>query len=177
MANATPRQEGVGDDASFDSPNRYSYQGEVISGANYRALDEQQDLACNQTQEMLNCEDSLADLKGLQPVPEGVSGKVKARRGGSCAFGYDDLYVYKQDDFGGDVAVLHFTGDWYNLGNGLNNETSSFITGNKTAHLSEEADGVGNWFPEDTSQCVFRANLFGTGWNNRISSRKRQVGT
>jgi hypothetical protein len=94
------------------------------------------------------------------------------------------LAVYKYAQGPNFEDVCNYSGDgwelrlssrnaWYDLTGAYNNETSAYKMGNHSGHLSENNGGGGYWCPYDTSVRARKANLNGTGWSDRISSRYR----
>jgi hypothetical protein len=146
---------GVG----IDTPEVYLYGTKRVTPETVDALN----LICVQLPTFYRCFDTTAKAEASEVNPLKVQ----------CPGGYSGLFTYKHAGYSGRGVSLFRTGAWYNLGPKMNNETSSFIIGDHAAHLSSQQNGVGNWYPGDTSKCANKNDLAGTGWDNRISSRFR----
>jgi hypothetical protein len=86
---------------------------------------------------------------------------------------YAILYTWKNPSYqvyGGSLSAFNV---WANFNASNDQTTTSFITGEGSAHLAGHLDGGGYWYPGNTGYCVGQPNLQGTGWNNRIRSRYR----
>ena len=81
-----------------------------------------------------------------------------------------DLYQYTNR--GGRNLKFYDRGYWQNLSAySFDNATSSYWTGACTAHLAENANGGGYWYPGDTGPNHIE-NSMRSGWDNRVSSIK-----
>ncbi len=150
------------------TPSVFIYEGEQISEDQVQALG----LACLQGKTQFTCKNSTSDF-------DAESESVAARRGGkataSFACGVVALWLYQNIQYGGNsVGNVNF-GAWFDVPPIMNNETTSYRTGEASAHLSDFSGGGGYWYPGDTSFCAYHSNINQVypGWDNRISSRYR----
>lgn len=122
------------------------------------------------------CYDNARELEEAEVRQSATASRRSRRRARSSACGiYEILHIWTSADWTGSVASLQDRHRWANIGNGMNNEGSSFVMGDHSGHLAEGPDGLGHWYPGDTGVCAYENNLNtnGSGWNNRISSRYR----
>lgn len=81
-----------------------------------------------------------------------------------------DLYQYTGK--GGRDLKFYDRGYWQNLSAySFDNSTSSYWTGACTAHLAENANGGGYWYPGNTGP-NHQEDSMRSGWDNRVSSIK-----
>ncbi|SBW18536.1 hypothetical protein FDG2_0709 [Candidatus Protofrankia californiensis] len=80
------------------------------------------------------------------------------------------LNLYEDGGYGGRHLRFWGRGYWQNLTDwSFNDEMSSYVTGACYVHLAEHVDGLGWWYPGDTSPNHGEAVLV-AGWNDRVSS-------
>jgi hypothetical protein len=158
---------------AFDAPEAYvDENGREISYQQVKA----QALACVEGAKVNRCyTDALEAEQVASRHRTGSQSAWAPSKRYACYGSYTKLWVWREASFLGDSSSLgnNHLYAWYNLGSGLNNQTTSFATGDYNAHLSDYADGGGYWFPGTTTSDECRQSLVGTGWNNRISSRYR----
>jgi hypothetical protein len=151
----------------YEHSGVYIYKGKQIS-------------ADTVVKKSLHCLDDIAqstcfdgEMEANDKVKARQAKRGKAKASAECAGGYSLLFQYFYANYGGFTAQLERRGAWYNNGSPLDNETSSYRMGEHSGHMAEGYGGAGWWLPYDTSVCAHYANLNGTGWSDRVSSRYR----
>lgn len=82
------------------------------------------------------------------------------------------LRLYEHGNYGGRQLQFYDRGYWQNLADyGFDNQLSSYITGACYAHLAENTNGGGYWYPGYTGPNHGEPFL-SAGWNDRVSSIK-----
>jgi hypothetical protein len=152
------------------TPELFTYEGGEISEA--AAIS--QGLACMQTLDEFVCKDSTAEFGEAEAFS-----KKKNRNGASAslACGVNALWVYQHKQYEGwALGVGPNYNVWVDIvGEGYNNATTSYRTGEAAAHLSDFWNGGGWWYPGGTGYCDYHSNISQPypEWNDRISSRYR----
>jgi hypothetical protein len=186
--------EAVNDPAAsagvFEIPDVYTYQGSEISEAAAK------DLVCVETAKGNRCFDSIFDAEAGMNTdspaaqaagdPEAEAAIMKQLRAGdpfasssgSAAKAVEPcvlaiLFTWKHPNYQVAGGQLALSGHWIDLNANNNNTTTSYITGELRAHLSDYSGGGGYWYPGNTGRCALKPTLRNTGWNNRITSRYR----
>ena len=160
-------------DASvLPTPDVITYFGEEITEATVL----EQDLACMQTAQEYICKDSTAEFGD----GGATASRKNTRKGGahaSMACGVNALWVYEHKQYEGwALGVGTNFHVWVDIvGAGTNDATTSYRTGEASAHLSEGWNGNGWWYPGETGYCAYHSNISQPypAWNDRISSRYR----
>jgi hypothetical protein len=147
------------------SPDVRIYKGEEISEATWAELD----LACMQTPAKWVCKDSVKEFKDVAATA--------TRRKGATASACDTnaLWLWRHKQYEGESAGLNYFYAWWDMPTNLNNDATSYRTGEGAAHLSDFGGGGGFWYPGNTGYCSFHSNISQPypEWNDRISSRYR----
>ena len=80
------------------------------------------------------------------------------------------LRLFPNAGYGGGELDIYPRGTWLNLSAwGFDNQLSSYQGGACGAHLAENANGGGSWYPGNTSAGA-QASSMVSGWDNRVSS-------
>ena len=150
------------------APDVIIYKGEQINEATWTELG----LACMQTRTKLVCKDTPSEFSG------GSSATASRSKGGASASAgcaTNALWLYRHKQYEGDSVGLNYFGQWWDISSNMNNQASSYRTGEGYAHLSDFAGGTGYWYPGDTGYCAYHSNIAQVfpDWNDRISSRYR----
>lgn len=83
---------------------------------------------------------------------------------------YWSLTLHEHANYTGEVLYLAEQHVWINLtGYGFNDKTSSYYIGGCDSIFVEHANGIGSWYPGDTTAWASSAGM-APGWNDRISS-------
>jgi hypothetical protein len=148
-------------DDPIDTPEEYYFNAEGSprdsGGVNF------DEWTCVQKVSRFTCYESVL-------AAESAEGFVRAPQ---CSGMPSPLRLATRQDFGGHNNLIDRIKRWVNLGSKMNNDVSSFSTGEWNSHLAENRNGNGYWFPGDSSRCNVERDMGGTGWNNRVSSIKR----
>jgi hypothetical protein len=168
MSEAEAADDPAASAPTVDTPSVFMYDGNQISESQVQ----ESELACLQGKTQFTCKDSQDEF-------DVESESFAARRGGkataSDACGVVAIWLYQNIQYGGNsVGNVNF-GAWFDVPPIMNNETTSYRTGEASAHMSDFSGGGGYWYPGDTSFCAFHSNINQVypGWDNRISSRYR----
>jgi hypothetical protein len=153
------------------SPDVRIYKGEEISEDTWTELG----LACMETRTKYVCKDSVSEFAG---APAATASRKKNGASASAVCATNALWLYRHKQYEGDAVGLNYFVEWWDIGANMNNQTSSYRTGNGYAHLSDFSNGGGFWYPGDTSFCAYHSNIAQVfpEWNDRISSRYRYYG-
>lgn len=80
------------------------------------------------------------------------------------------LRLFANTGYGGQELDIYTRGVWQNLSTwGFDNQLSSYKVGACGAHLAENANGGGSWYPGNTGAGAQSASML-SGWDNRVSS-------
>lgn len=153
------------------APDVILYQGKQITEDTWDELE----LACMQTRTKLVCKDSPSEFEG------GAATTASRKRGGASASALcatNALWLYRHKQYEGTAIGLNYFAEWWDISSDMNNQTTSYRTGNGYAHLADFAQGGGYWYPGDTTFCAYHSNIAQVfpEWNDRISSRYRYYG-
>lgn len=152
---------------TFKTPAIFIYGGEEISEDEALGMG----LACMQNPGSYVCKDSAGEFD------EAASSSARrgVRASASAACGVTALWLYQHKQYGGVELGLGWFGGWYDLPAVLNNEATSYRTGEGRAHLSDFSGGGGYWYPGPTGVCDYHSNVSQPYplWNDRITSRYR----
>ena len=158
--------------AYSESDDGYVYQGKPVTAKVILA----KSLSCLSVDRgPSRCYDSPEQLQEAE-VPARQMAAARSMSpailGGDCSI-WAVQFVWTGASFSGASSVGFEEARWANLGSPINNEGSSFAMGMRPGHFADLQNGVGYWYPGDTTACAIEGNLNrnGLGWNNRISSR------
>jgi hypothetical protein len=80
------------------------------------------------------------------------------------------LRLFADSNYGGRELDFYDRGFWQNLGDwSFDNQLSSYKIGPCAAHLAENANGGGSWYPGNTS-AGHNEPVMQSGWSDRVSS-------
>jgi hypothetical protein len=80
------------------------------------------------------------------------------------------LRLFANTGYGGQELEIYTRGVWQNLSTwGFDNKLSSYKVGACGAHLAENANGGGSWYPGNTGAGAQSSSML-SGWDNRVSS-------
>jgi hypothetical protein len=80
------------------------------------------------------------------------------------------LRLFADSNYGGRELDFYDRGFWQNLSDwSFDNQLSSYKIGPCAAHLAENANGGGSWYPGNTS-AGHNEPVMQSGWNDRVSS-------
>lgn len=169
MSEARAMNDKAASAPTNDSPDVIFYQGEQITEDTWNELE----LACMQTRTKLVCKDSPSEFD--------EAATASRKRGGASASAIcntNALWLYRHKQYEGTAIGLNYFVEWWNISSDMNNQASSYRTGNGYAHLADFANGAGSWYPGDTTYCAYHSNIAQVfpEWNDRISSRYRYYG-
>lgn len=142
----------------------WMYNGEELSEAEAMELG----LSCLQTATQFTCKDSAEEVENL-----GGEGEEGGQARLAC--GVFNLMLYRHKQYEGTAIALAYFNEWWDISGDMNNETTSYRTGEASAHLSDFSGGGGYWYPGATGVCDYHSNISQPypQWNDRISSRYR----
>ena len=143
----------------------WMYNGVEVSEAEAMELG----LSCLQSATQFTCKDTAEEVENL-----GEEAESRAARS-SLACGVYNLMLYRHKQYEGTAIALAYFNSWYDVPGDMNNETTSYRTGEASAHLSDFSGGGGWWYPGATGVCDYHSNISQPypEWNDRISSRYR----
>ena len=142
----------------------WMYNGEEVSEAEAMELG----LSCLQTATQFLCKDTAEEVENL-----GENGEEGGQARLAC--GVFNLMLYRHNQYEGTAIALAYFNSWWDISGDMNNETTSYRTGEASAHLSDYSGGGGWWYPGATGVCDYHSNISQPypQWNDRISSRYR----
>lgn len=168
MSEAAAAGDPAASAPTFSTPSVFKYNGAQISEAQVGELE----LACLQFANEFQCKDSTSEFS---PQPRSARA-ARARHGAvASACGVNALWLYRHKQYEGTAIGLNFFLAWWDVPAEMNNATTSYRTGEGSAHLSDFGGGGGFWYPGNTGYCAFHSNISQPfpEWNDRISSRYR----
>ena len=165
----------MGDEAASaptnGAPDVILYKGEQITEATWTELE----LACMQTRTKLVCKDSPSEFNDESAA---TASHRKGSASASAVCNTNALWLYRHKQYEGTSIGLSYFAEWWDISSDMNNQASSYRTGNGYAHLADFAGGAGPWYPGNTTFCAYHSNIAQVfpEWNDRISSRYRYYG-
>jgi hypothetical protein len=168
MSEARAMDDPAASASVHSAPELIFYKGEQISEATWHELG----LACMETRTKFVCRDSVSEFDS-SPIEAASRKKGGASASAGCPT--NALWLYRDKQYEGDSVGLNYFGSWWDIGSNMNNQASSYRTGEGSAHLSDFAGGAGYWYPGNTGYCAYQSNIAQVypDWNDRISSRYR----
>lgn len=109
------------------------------------------------------------DRAGLQARETQLQAQLAspATASASCS---SPLRLYADSSYGGRELDFYDRGYWQNLSDwSFDNQLSSYKIGPCAAHLAENANGGGSWYPGTTS-AGHNEPVMQSGWSDRVSS-------